>query len=142
MEKKRVQCYKWGVQISDCRYRPLTQKFDEFNAHKVGQKNSDYHIHESAGWTDDLVKQFRKNVRRQNICVRHGFPFYSRMFESKQADPKHSKALKSLRTLREKERYLKAHRIDYWVPQRITYPISHESTLPSFLMDSATQETT
>jgi len=25
MEKKRIQCWKWQVQIADCRFRPLNQ---------------------------------------------------------------------------------------------------------------------
>ncbi|MCK5611869.1 Fe-S oxidoreductase, partial [Candidatus Pacearchaeota archaeon] len=80
MEKKRLKCYKFGVQISDCRYRPLNHTFDEYNAIKE-QTNKDYFIHPS--WTDKEVKLFRKNVRRHNICVRHKFPFYSRKLEHK-----------------------------------------------------------
>jgi len=84
MEKKRVKCFEWGVQISDCRFRPLDQTFDNYNPRKLGQLNSDYYIHEK--WNDLLVKQFRRNVRRHNICIRHGFHFYVKDFESKKAD--------------------------------------------------------
>ena len=38
------------------------------------QTNYDYYIHPK--WTDTLVKEFRKNVRAQNICVRMGFARY------------------------------------------------------------------
>jgi len=78
MEKKRVGCWKWGVQISDCRYRPLDQTDDNYKP-KLKQTCNDYYIHPK--WNDALVKQFRRNVRRQNICVRHRFPYYSRTLE-------------------------------------------------------------
>jgi hypothetical protein len=122
MEKKRIQCYRWGVQISDCRYRPLDQEFDNFSSRKSGQTGNDYYIHESAGWTDALVKQFRLNVRRQNICVRHGFPFHSRAYERKLVDARHTVILKNLKTIKEKEAYLKSNDIDSWFPGRITKP--------------------
>ena len=122
MERKRIQCYNWGVQIADCRYRPLDQTFDEYNPRKVGQTEADYHIHSSAGWTDARVKQFRKNIRRTNICTRHGFPFYSPEFERKQLKSEHAKRLKRFGSLKEKEEYLQSHNIDYWFPGRITEP--------------------
>ena len=80
MEKKRIKCYRWYVQIADCRNRPLDRTDDNYDprAYKKGQTKEDYHIHKETGWTDPLVRQFRKNIRRQNICVRHGFPFYSK----------------------------------------------------------------
>ena len=83
MEMKRVKCWEWKVQIADCRYRPLDQTFDNYDPEVVGQTNKDYYIHIKGGWTDALIKQFRKNVRRQNICVRHGFPFHSKLLERK-----------------------------------------------------------
>ncbi len=132
MEKKRIQCYRWGVQIADCRFRPLDQTFDEYNPRIRGQTNADYHIHESAGWTDDLVKQFRMNVRRTNICIRHGFPFHSGKFERKQLDLVHAKRLKSLKTFAQKERYLIKNRIEYWFPDRVTYPKNEQTSLDSF----------
>lgn len=78
MERKRIKCWSWGVQIMDCRYRPLNQPFDYFNS-RLKQSNSDYHI--NSNWSDEKIKQFRKNVRRQNICVRHSFPFHSSILE-------------------------------------------------------------
>jgi len=80
MERKRIKCWHWKVQISDCRYRPLNQTYDNYNPRKL-QTNRDYFIHPA--WTDPQVKQFRKNVREQNICVRHGFRYYSRLLERK-----------------------------------------------------------
>ncbi len=82
MELKRKKCFEWGVQIADCRNRPLTQEFDNYNGH-IKQTNEDYYIHESKGWTDSNIKRFRKNVRRQNICVRNGYKFHSSKLERK-----------------------------------------------------------
>ncbi|MEW6307525.1 MAG: Fe-S oxidoreductase [Bacillota bacterium] len=81
MEQKRLQCWEWRVQISDCRFRPLNQLYDEYRGAKPHQTSDDYYIHETAGWTDALIKQYRRNVREQNICVRHGFDYYSRALE-------------------------------------------------------------
>jgi len=78
MLKKIKQCKKWGVQIADCRYRPLNQTFDRYNG-RVKQTNEDYYIHHT--WTDRQIKSFRRKVRQQNIMIRHGFDFYSRELE-------------------------------------------------------------
>ncbi len=121
MEQKRIQCWKWKVQIADCRYRPLHQTFDNYNPRKVGQTNSDYYIHQNGGWTDVLVKQFRKNIRRQNICIRHGFPFYSRDFETKKLDMKVTKKTKYLKTKREKVQFLRKKEINFWFADKTTY---------------------
>jgi len=80
MEKKRLKCWDWGVQIADCRYRPLDQTYDYYNPRKK-QTCKDYYI--DPGWSDNRVKQFRRNIRRHNICIRHGFKFYSRELEVK-----------------------------------------------------------
>lgn len=122
MEKKRIECWRWKVQISDCRYRPLDQTYDRYNPGAKGQTPDEYHIHEDAGWTDSLVKQFRKNVRRQNICVRHGFPFYSREFERKESREEVMRATKNLDTMEKKLRYLDSNGVSYWLPDEISYP--------------------
>lgn len=70
MELKRKQCYRWGVQIADCRYRPLNQTFDKYNPRAKEQTSADYYIHLT--WSDSEVRLFRRNVRRHNICIRHG----------------------------------------------------------------------
>lgn len=82
MELKRKKCFEWGVQIADCRNRPLTQEFDNYNG-RIEQTSKDYYIHESKGWNDLKIKKFRKNVRRQNICVRNGYKFHSSKLERK-----------------------------------------------------------
>lgn len=81
MEHKRKKCWEFGVQIIDCRYRPLDQTHDRYNPHtwQSGQTEKDYYIHPL--WTDAEVRKFRKNVREQNICIRHGFSYYSRELE-------------------------------------------------------------
>jgi hypothetical protein len=58
----------------------LNQTFDNYDPKKP-QTNEDYYIHPK--WTDLEVKKFRKNVRRQNICVRMEMPFYSKLLEHK-----------------------------------------------------------
>ncbi|MEX2754728.1 MAG: hypothetical protein Q6365_005000, partial [Candidatus Sigynarchaeota archaeon] len=83
MEQKRLKCWEWGVQISDCRYRPITQTFDNYNAQKSRQPPTEYYIHKEGGWTDGKVRLFRSHVRQQNICIRHGIPFYSDVLETK-----------------------------------------------------------
>ncbi|MGD1046991.1 MAG: Fe-S oxidoreductase, partial [Bacteroidota bacterium] len=79
MLKKLKQCKRWGVQIADCRYRPLDQTYDNYNPRRE-QTNDDYFIHPK--WTDRQIKLFRKKVREQNIMIRHGFDFYSRDLET------------------------------------------------------------
>ena len=127
MEKKRVKCWDWQVQVADCRYRPLDQTFDRYNPRKSNQTDADYHIHTNSGWTDALVRQFRRNVRRHNICARHGFPFYSKAFEHKRVRKSLMRATKKMRTRAEKERFLQEKGIDYWIPDRITYPEDYGS---------------
>lgn len=81
LEKKRLKCYEWGVQISDCRFRPLNQTFDRYDSHAKHQTSDDYYI--SPFWTDKQVRQFRRNVRKQNICIRYDIPIakYSKQLE-------------------------------------------------------------
>lgn len=76
LEKKRVVCYDERIQIMDCRYRPYTQLYDNYNGRsKKPQTNDDYFIHPN--WTDKEVKSFRRNVRQHNICIRYRKDFYS-----------------------------------------------------------------
>lgn len=120
MEKKRVKCWQWQVQIADCRYRPLTQTYDNYNPRKTEQTNKDYYIHTETGWSDALVKLFRKNVRRQNICVRQHLPFYSREFERKSVTSSTMKKVKHLRTLSQKKAFLRKKAISYWLPNQLS----------------------
>jgi len=115
MEKKRIKCWEWGVQIADCRYRPLDQTFDYYKPLKKNQTNEEYFIHEK--WTDAQVKQFRRNIRRQNICVRHGFPFYSKMLEHKVVSREQTQRLKG----ESKETVLKEVP-DAWFPDVVHFP--------------------
>lgn len=77
-ETKRLKCWQLGVQISDCRFRPLDRLSDHYEPRR-SQTSRDYFIHPS--WTDAEVKLFRANVRKHNICIRHGFRFHSRALE-------------------------------------------------------------
>lgn len=124
MERKRKKCFEWKVQIADCRYRPLDQIFDNYKPHawKKGQTSSDYYIHEKAGWTDTLIRQFRKNIRRQNICVRQGLLLYVPDFEHKIFPKNVVNELRTLKTAKEQKEYLKKYGIKYWDPSRKASP--------------------
>jgi hypothetical protein len=78
MLKKIERCRKWGVQVADCRYRPLDQTFDNYNPRKK-QSGEDYYIHPH--WTDRQIKAFRRKVRQQNITIRYNFSSYSAVLE-------------------------------------------------------------
>jgi len=89
MSKKLRKCKRWGVQIADCRFRPLNQTFDNYNPRKE-QTNEDYYIH--LNWTDAQIRLFRKQVRQQNICIRHGFKSYDKVLERQAAREKRKSA--------------------------------------------------
>ncbi len=74
MLRKLKYCVEWGVQINDCRYRPLKAVYDHYNPrrYRAGQTNKDYYIHADGGWTDEKVRDFRRKVREHNIWVRYG----------------------------------------------------------------------
>jgi hypothetical protein len=112
MEKKRLKCQEWGVQIADCRFRPLNQTFDYYDTKKE-QTDKDYYIHPN--WTDREIKQFRRNVRRQNICVRQILIFYSRTLENKKVS---KKEYRNIMKLSKKE--IKDRLPDAWFPNRIS----------------------
>ena len=104
MEEKRVECANWGVQITDCRYRPLKATFDNYSSFKRSQTSDDYYIHEKMGWTDAKVRKFRRNIRRHNICMRHEVDFHSTILERKQIPQEEAKELreKSFKEIKEK----------------------------------------
>lgn len=74
MENKRKKCKQWGVQIADCRYRPLNQLYDNYKSRAIDQGNNEYYIHPK--WSDKEIKAFRKNVREHNICIRQNLKEY------------------------------------------------------------------
>ncbi len=115
MEEKRKKCFEWGVQIADCRYRPLNQTYDNYNPYMSEQTDKDYFIH--SGWTDKQIRWFRTNIRKQNICIRHGFPFYSKILEHKKIDNGLIKKIKKLGSLEGKIELLTENNIDYWFPE-------------------------
>ena len=126
MEEKRKQCLKWHVQISDCRYRPIDQLFDHYSSHIEGQTSKDYHIHTSHGWDDALVKMFRKNVREQNICVRHGFDVYVKEFETERAPKSIIVKVSKAKTLTKRISILKQKGYHYWNPRRTRVPRGYD----------------
>ena len=96
LEKKRALCFKWGVQVSDCRFRPLDSLSDGYNPHKRKQDPGEYHIHTKSGWTDEKVRQFRRNVRRHNICIRHNMKYHSRQAEIKKITKEESMIIRDM----------------------------------------------
>lgn len=72
MIKKILNCREWGVQIIDCRYRPLDLDYDNYNPHmRHGQPEGNYYIHKETGWDDAKIRDFRSRVRKHNIWVRY-----------------------------------------------------------------------
>jgi hypothetical protein len=65
-------CYRWKIQVADCRFRPLDRFTDGYNPQKRSQEDDEYHVHD--GWTDRDVREVRRRVRANNICVRYGIP--------------------------------------------------------------------
>lgn len=116
MERKRTKCWEWEVQIADCRYRPLDQTYDGYDPSVSSQTPTAYYIHEEGGWTDASVRRFRRNVRRQNICVRQEVPFYSKAFEQKMVGNDVIHKVRSISTIKDKLEYLDSSGIDHWLP--------------------------
>lgn len=122
MEQKRLKCWEWKVQISDCRYRPLNQTHDRYNGQmfRRGQNGRDYHIHRTTGWTDKKIRLFRKHIRRQNICVRTRISFYSNDIERSFLDKYVRDALIEIANdypREEAEPILNKLKIPYWFPE-------------------------
>ncbi len=122
MEKKRLECWKWKVQIADCRFRPLTQTFDNYNPQIIRQTTKDYYIHNKANWTDELIKQFRKNVRRQNICVRHNFFIYSKDLEQNKISQSVKRTIRHIKNYKKLSIQFNKKHISWWYPGQISYP--------------------
>lgn len=117
MEKKRIQCWKWNVQITDCRFRPLDQTFDNYNPYiKKPQSRKDYYIH--PGWSDKLVRLFRSNIRKQNICVRQEIIYYSADIERKRISKDLALKYKKL-DFKKAKNFVK----DAWDPSVIHYDV-------------------
>jgi hypothetical protein len=114
LENKRLKCWKWGVQVSDCRFRPLNQTYDNYSP-RTAQTAMDYFINDK--WTDAELKQFRKNVRRHNICVRHDFDFHSKSLENMRVSKKQYAILS-----RSHRRIVRKQLGDAWYPDQFTPP--------------------
>ena len=81
LELKRLWCWEWGVQVNQCRYRPLDALHDNYNGNKKRQTSDDYFIHPN--WEDCEIRQYNRNVRRHNISLRYRTKFYSPSVEYK-----------------------------------------------------------
>ncbi|MBN1213839.1 MAG: Fe-S oxidoreductase [Candidatus Lokiarchaeota archaeon] len=140
MEEKRIKCWEWKVQISDCRYRPLNQKYDRYNGQKyiIGQTGRDYHIHKSSGWTDENIRIFRRHIRRQNICVRLRINFYSNAIERAFLNKSVRNILIDIAkyySIDNAETILKKLKIPYWFPENYNgngYTLSEQQIFEEF----------
>jgi hypothetical protein len=72
MRDKAEECFGWGVQVADCRYRPLDLFADGYRPLAKSQEDMEYYVH--PGWTDSDVRGFRRLVRTNNICLRYRIP--------------------------------------------------------------------
>ena len=72
LQRKVEQCYGWGVQVADCRYRPLDLFEDGYKPYRSQQSPGEYYIH--SGSTDSDVRGLRREVRINNICLRYRIP--------------------------------------------------------------------
>jgi len=120
MEKKRIECWRLKVQISDCRNRPLSQLHDYYKPIRDQSDGEAYHI--NPNWTDAEVKQFRKNVRRQNICVRQIYSYHSKLLESKKHYTREQFIAIKAMQIEAAKKYLP----DLWIPSEITPPIDRD----------------
>lgn len=86
MNRKAELCFDWGVQVADCRYRPLDLFSDGYRPMARGQEDTEYYVH--VGWTDADVRGFRRLVRMSNICLRYQIPRqeYRKELEGMSAD--------------------------------------------------------
>ena len=126
LEKKRVVCWEQKIQIMDCRYRPYTQLYDNYNARSnKPQTNEDYFIHPK--WTDKEVKTFRRNVRQHNICIRYRKNWYSYKVWGK-------KISEDLRKKCFEMEYNQVKEIvdDVWIPSQI-HTVKNSPTLDQFM---------
>jgi len=78
---KVQQCSEWGVQVADCRFRPLDLFHDGYLPRSTSQEDHEYYVH--SGWTDTAVRGLRREVRSNNICIRYGIarPRYNQTYE-------------------------------------------------------------
>ena len=76
LEEKRILLFNKRIQVTDCRYRPYTQLHDNYNG-RINSPQTKYDYYISPLWNDKQVKQFRRNVRRSNSCIRYGADWYS-----------------------------------------------------------------
>lgn len=114
-EKKRVKCFQWGVQVIDCRFKPLNQTFDYYNGMlRREQTSEEYFIHDR--WTDKQIKSFRRNCRRHNICIRQKTKFYSYTIEKKKI-PKEKLAKYKTYDFKKASMLLD----DCWDPAKVNY---------------------
>lgn len=124
LERKRVACFEFGVQITDCRFRPLDSIKDGYNpAKRNGQTSKDYFIHPN--WTDKEIRQFRRNVRRHNICIRHDVDYHSSLMERKKIPQEIAKRCRKLSYEEVDKKIIP----DVWTPKLFHSMENHKESL-------------
>lgn len=113
LEFKRMYCWYWRVQVTNCRFRPLDQLNDNFKGKKKNQTIVEYYIHPN--WSDSMIKQFNRNVRKHDMSIRFRSKFHSPSMEYKKLPIE----------LHEKLRYAPfseayQHLADAWNPNEFT----------------------
>ena len=109
LEYKRMKCWEWGVMVTNCRYRPLDQLYDNFHGLRKHQTNDDYYIHPN--WTHNEIKKFNQNVRRHNMCLRFNTLYHSKKMQYKKISKELSNYCRKM-TPQEASEYLD----DVWNP--------------------------
>ena len=109
LEEKRRKCWEWQVTVTNCRYRPLNQLYDEYHGLRISQTSDDYYIHPN--WTHDEVRKFGTNVRRHNMCIRFNTLFHSKKMQYKKISKELSNKCRHM-TPSEASKYLD----DVWNP--------------------------
>ncbi|MBE0418120.1 MAG: Fe-S oxidoreductase [Coriobacteriia bacterium] len=81
LRHKAEACFHWGVQVADCRFRPLDCFSDGYKPQAKQQEPDEYYLYDV--WTDEDVRAFRRLVRENNICLRYRIPRdrYSKQLE-------------------------------------------------------------
>ena len=113
LEHKRIKCWEKGVQVIQCRYRPLDQLYDYYNGRKKHQTSDDYYIHPN--WTHQQIKRFNRNVKLHNTCIRFNTSFWARDIAYKKIPSEESAKLINL-SYDEVTNYLD----DVWNPASFT----------------------
>lgn len=94
LEKKRIKCYEYGVTVINCRYIPLNSLEDNYNPYRKKQEDDEYFIHPN--WSDLKIREFARNVRKSNQCVKFQRAYYTSFFEKNKISKEEYNTLKKI----------------------------------------------